>query len=68
MTAAEALELTLASKKSLKDVMTAIEAMAKGGYRYASFEKDSIIDSTLIEIKELGYQVNVLANSILIEW
>jgi len=68
MTAAEALQLTLESKRTLKDVLFSIESMAKNGNRYAAFENNSVHDDTLIELKQLGYIVTVNTNNVLVEW
>ena len=68
MTAAEALELTLKSRKSTKEVLHAVNAMANAGHRYASFEVDSVSEEALIELKELGYTITLSTISALIEW
>lgn len=65
ITAEEARQTTLSSKKGIEQVLFSIQAMAEGGYDFASFDSEMIIDpeSVKSQLEDLGFSVNINTDS-----
>jgi len=68
MKAEEALKLWEESQPKMDDILFTIQAMAKNGYRYAAWDKKTISEKVIENLKELGYEIESSDTNITAKW